>query len=202
MLRIGLTGGIGSGKSTVADEFRRLGVPVIDADIIAHELTENGSSAVQEIVAALGEGILDSRGRLDRPALRRQVFGDEAKRRQLESILHPRIRQAMLEQAAMHVDAPYVIMVIPLLIETGLTGLVHRILVIDLPEELQQRRARERDGVPPGDIRRIMDAQCSRETRLASADDIIDNSGDPASLKPQVETLHRRYLELAATRPA
>lgn len=196
MLRIGLTGGIGSGKSTVAALFAARGVPVIDADAIARELVEPGHAALADIVAAFGAGVLDADGRLDRARLRARVFDDAAQRTRLEAILHPRIHAVMAQRAAAQ-TAPYVLLVIPLLFEAGQRTLVDRVLVVDVPVEQQRVRVAARDPLPPEQIDAILAAQLSREQRLAGADEVIDNSGDAAALERQVEELHRRYLQMA-----
>jgi dephospho-CoA kinase len=196
MLIVGLTGGIGSGKSTVAEYFRRHGVPVIDADVIAHQLAEPDQPAYHEIVAAFGEGILDTHGRIDRGRLRNRVFDRPSERQQLESILHPRIREEMARRAN-SLDAPYCIFVIPLLIETGQRDLVDRILVVDADEEVRARWVRARSGLDAATIRKIMAAQADRESRLSSADDIIENNGTLAELETRVDQLHRHYLGIA-----
>ena len=196
MLTVALTGGIGSGKSTVADGFARLGVPILDADVLARELTGPGEPALEEIRAAFGPGVIQPDGRLDRAALRRIVFADQAARRRLEAILHPRIRARMLAWLG-EVRAPYAILVIPLLFEAGQTDLVDRILVVDLPEDEQVRRVQTRSGLVEAEIRRILATQATRAERLAGADDRIDNSAGFAALEAQVERLHRRYLGLA-----
>lgn len=200
MLKIGLTGGIGSGKSTVADYFAELGVPVIDADKIARELVEPGQPALAAIVKIFGRGMLDSNGRLDRARLRALVFDDIDRRKQLEAILHPLIRAGMRARAAA-LDAsgvPYCILCIPLLLETGQTDLADRILVVDVPETLQYQRVRARDGLPDAQIAAIIAAQAGREQRLAAADDVIVNEGDLADVRRRVMEMHRRYLALAA----
>ncbi|MGD8310000.1 MAG: dephospho-CoA kinase [Chromatiales bacterium] len=192
MLVVGLTGGIGSGKSSVAALFADLGVPVLDADRIAREAVAPGTAGLDAVVGLLGPEVLDARGRLDRGRVRERVFGDPQLRHRLEAIIHPRVR-AELSARLRALDGPYALAVVPLLIEAGQTDLVDRILVVDLPEELQVRRACERDGVEPDQIRAIMGAQCSRAERLAAADDVIDNSGDPARLERLVRRLHERY---------
>jgi dephospho-CoA kinase len=199
MLRIGLTGGIGSGKSAVADRFAALGAPVIDADLIARELTRPDTEALREIAEAFGPSVLDPAGALDRPALRRRVFSDPQARRRLEAILHPRIRDEMQRRAAA-VRAPYVVLVVPLLLETGQTRLADRVLVVDVPEALQIERVCRRDHQPERQVRAILDAQCRRDERLAAADDVIDNSGTIEQLLAQTDRLHRRYLALASSR--
>lgn len=195
MLRIGLTGGIGSGKTVASDEFARLGAEVIDTDLLSRELVEPGQPALAEIVGGFGAEILDAEGRLDRAALRARVFADPAARQQLERILHPRIRAAMLERADRS-RAPYVVFVIPLLFETGQEALVDRILLIDAPEAMQRARVTARDGLDDGAIDRIMQAQTDRATRLRLADDVIANDRGIAELRAAVARQHRRYLDL------
>lgn len=198
MLRIGLTGGIGSGKSTVAALFAAHGVPVIDADVIARELVAPGQAALADIVAAFGADVLDADGRLDRARLRARVFGNAAQRTRLEAILHPRIHAVMAERAAAQ-TAPYVLLVIPLLFEAKQRDLVDRVLVVDVSVEQQRARVGARDHLPPEQLDTILAAQLSRGQRLAGADEVIDNSGDAVALERQVEALHRRYLGLAKT---
>lgn len=194
MLKIGLTGGIGSGKTTASEHFARLGAEVVDTDLLSRELVEPGQPALDEIVATFGKQVLTADGRLDRGRLRDLVFNDAAARKQLESILHPRIRRAMLARAERS-KAPYVVFVIPLLFETGQQSLVDRVLLIDLPESLQLARVAARDGLDTGQIAGIMQAQTDRETRLRAADDVICNDGSPADLRAAVEKLHREYLQ-------
>ena len=193
---IGLTGGIGSGKSAASDIFSRLGAPVIDADEIAHALVAAGEPALAEIAGAFGEDILDTAGALDRDALRRRVFADSAERQRLEAILHPRIRQ-QIQSHINNIHAPYCIVVIPLLLETRQADLVDRILVIDIPETTQISRTAARDSLTREEILAIIDAQAARDTRLAAADDVIDNSGGLDELESRVHRLHERYLEIA-----
>jgi dephospho-CoA kinase len=197
MLVIALTGGIGSGKSTVADELAARGAGVIDTDLLARELTEPGQPALGEIAATFGPRIIDYDGRLDRDVLRGLVFADPQARRKLEAILHPRIKDLMLERLAA-LDAPYAVLVIPLLFETNQDVLADRVLVVDLPEPVQLERVRRRSGLPTAEIERIIASQISRNERLARADDIIDNAGDHPALLAEVERLHQRYLQLAA----
>jgi len=197
MLKIGLTGGIGSGKTTVSDCFASLGVPVIDADKIAHGLTTPGQPALQDIVSAFGPDILNDDGQLDRARLRAIVFNNAARRKQLEDILHPLIRARMRRHIA-DIEAsstPYCILCIPLLLETGQTDLVDRILVVDTPEDLQYQRVSARNGLPDAEIAAIIHAQAGREQRLAAADDIIVNNGGFEELRQQVLELHQRYLK-------
>lgn len=200
MLLIGLTGGIGSGKSTVAAMFHELGVPVIDADEIAHELTRPGTASTEEILRLLGPIIQDRKGGLDRARLRRLVFSDPARRRQLEALLHPRILSEMLRRATA-LDVPYCILSIPLLLESGQQTVVDRILVVDAPETLQKQRTMQRDGMSAGEVEAILQAQHPRKQRLAAADDVIVNDGDLDALRQQVEALHRKYLALAGAPP-
>jgi dephospho-CoA kinase len=196
MVRIGLTGGIGSGKSTVARLFAARGVPVIDADNIAHELTRPGGPAEREIIAAFGNEIAPG-GHIDRKALAARVFSSTAERRRLEAILHPRIRHAM-EQAMLRLDTQYCLCVIPLLIEADQHDLVDRILVVDADENARIERIRARDGRNEREIRAILASQVSRAQRLAAADDVIVNNGDLSALEDQVNSLHRHYLGLSA----
>jgi dephospho-CoA kinase len=196
MLVIGLTGGIGSGKSTVADALAARGAGVIDTDVIARELTERGQPALGEIAATFGADLIRSDGRLDRDALRALVFSDADARTRLEGILHPRIKDRMLERLAA-LDAPYAVLVIPLLFETNQHTLVDRVLVVDLPETVQRERVQRRSGLTHSEVDRIVASQISRAERLTRADDILDNSGDLPALLAQAERIHCRYIELA-----
>lgn len=196
MLKIGLTGGIGCGKTTVANLFAGYGVPIIDADAIARYLVEPGLPAFQQLRQCFGSSIIDSHGRLNRAGLRELVFSDDQKRRQLESIMHPLIYQEMQTLVAALHDT-YVILIIPLLLETGRHNLVDRIAVVDCPENMQIERVKNRDGLAESTVFAILQTQVSRHQRLSSADDIIDNSGDAAALARQVETLHNLYLSLS-----
>ncbi len=200
MFTIGLTGGIGSGKSAAAERFAELGVPVIDTDVIAHELTRPGSRALDVIRASFGEAVIAADGSLDRPVLRRRVFVDPAARRQLEAILHPLILHEVKARLA-SLSGPYAVAVIPLLVETGAyDALVDRIAVVDCPEELQIARTIARSGLTPDEVGAILAAQAARPARLAVADDVIVNTGSLAALRDQVDALHQRYLTLAANR--
>ena len=196
MLRIGLTGGIGSGKTTVADMLANHGVPVIDADEIARALVAPHQPAYDEIIEAFGRDIVDGDGNIDRDKLRRLVFDDTQRRRELEAILWPRVRTEIHHQSV-ELDAPYCIIVIPLLIEADQLDLVERVLVVDLDEEKQLQRVGARIGLSEAEVRKIIAAQIERSERLRHADDVIENNADMASLKAQVEKLHRRYLALA-----
>lgn len=200
-LRVGLTGGIGSGKSTVSEYFARLGVPVIDADRIARALVEPGAPGLAQVVAAFGPGILDRAGRLDRARLRRIVFADPDRRRELESILHPLVRREIQERLQA-CSGSYCIVSIPLLLETGQADLVDRVLVVDSPEELQRSRIAARPGWTAEDADAAIRSQAPREDRLRAADDVIVNDADLPSLQQAVERLHARYLALSAGRPA
>lgn len=201
MFTVGLTGGIGSGKSTVADCFAALGVPVIDTDVIARDLTAPNGAALQEIRAVFGEAVMQADGTLDRAALRRRVFADSAARRQLEAILHPRIRQGVGDMLAT-LTPPYALIVIPLLVETGgYREMLNRVLVVDCPEDVQIARVKARNGLADDEIKAILAAQAGRAERLAVADDIIVNSATAEALRAEVAALHQRYLALASTPP-
>ncbi|MDO9047710.1 MAG: dephospho-CoA kinase [Methylobacter sp.] len=199
MLKVGLTGGIGCGKSTVAGIFADLNTPVLDADQIAHRLVEKGQPALAQIQQEFGTAILNPDGSLNRQNLREKVFSDLKQKQKLESILHPLIYktiQAELEQLV----APYCIISIPLLFETGMTHLVDRILVIDCPVETQIERVQIRDNLTIERIQSIIDNQVSRAYRKAKADDLIDNSTADYRLAEQVKKLHNLYLSLSACR--
>jgi len=195
---VGLTGGIGSGKSAAARVFEELGITVIDTDAIAHALTAPGGAAIAPIRAAFGADYITPDGALDRVRMRELVFTDAAKKRLLESILHPMIR-SQTNELAQAARSAYVILMIPLLIEShDYRGRCQRILVVDCPEELQVERVMARSGLAEEQVRAIMANQVTRAVRLAAADDVIDNSRDPAQLRHQVEALHARYLQLTA----
>ncbi len=196
-LRVGLTGGIGSGKSTVENMFARRGVPVIDADRIAREIVEPGQPSLGELVALLGPGILTETGALNRAQVRERVFKDRRLRQRVEGILHPRIRELM-EARISGLTTPYCVLAVPLLLEAGQSELVDRVLVVDISRELQMERTCARDHTPPESVARIMDAQVARDERLAAADDVIYNDGTLADLDTQVGRLHRQYLAMAA----
>lgn len=196
MLVIGLTGGIGSGKTLATDHFEQLGVTVVDADKVARLVVEPGQPALREIAAAFGPGVITPDGKLDRAALRRLVFADPEQRRRLEHITHPRIAEEIRRQLAAS-TSPYTILVSPLLFESGQHRFAQRTLLIDAHEALQRQRAAQRDNVEEKQIEAIMAAQMSREERKAWADDVLLNDGDIAHLHAMVEKLHQRYLELA-----
>ena len=199
-LCIGLTGGIGSGKSTVANMFIEKGVPVIDMDVIAHQLVEPGQPALEKIVALFGKSVLLDDGQLDRKTLRELIFAKPSARQQLEQILHPRIRQEVQQQIKA-VESPYCIIAIPLLLETNQQDLVQRILVVDSSEEHQIERTVKRDLCNAEQVKSIIHNQIDRATRVSQADDIIDNTSDQAYLQEQVDKLHQTYLDIARTKP-
>jgi len=197
MLVVGLTGGIGSGKSAVADRFASYGVPVIDADSITRELVEKGSPALAEIAQQFGAEYLRPDGALDRKRIREKAFSDTSARQQLEAILHPRVRQ-VIQQRLTELDAPYCVVVIPLLVETGQQDLVDRVLVTDSPLNLRYRRLAQRDGISQEQVDLILAAQSDTSTRSEMADDIINNDGSWNQLYDQVDALHHQYI--AATK--
>jgi len=199
MLRIGLTGGIGSGKTTIAALFAAHGVPVIDADVIAHRLTLPGTSTTVQILQEFGPEIADANGGIDRQRLAQRIFSDRKERARLEGILHPLI-QAEMQHEQDNLDAPYCLLVIPLLFKTGQEDQVDRVLVVDVDEGTQIARVAARDGRSETEIRAILSSQTNRTQRLKMADDSITNTGDLADLRAKVETLHRKYLALALDR--
>lgn len=198
---VGLTGGIGSGKSTVAERFQALGATVVDTDEISRRLTGPGGAAMERLAAEFGDTYLTAQGALDRAAMRRLAFEDPAARARLEAILHPAIRAAA-DAALAAAPGPYAIVVVPLLYETrGYAGRVARVLVVDCPEALQVERTCARSGLAPGEVRAIMAAQWPRWRRLQVADDVVWNGGEPAALEPQCERLHRRYAAAGSGGP-
>ncbi|MFC4729349.1 dephospho-CoA kinase [Coralloluteibacterium thermophilus] len=198
---VAVTGGIASGKSAVTRRFEALGVHVADADVSARALVEPGQPALEAIVARFGVEILLADGRLDRAALRARVFEDTGARRELEALLHPRIRAA-LEAECRAAPGPYAVVAIPLLAEGGRAAYpwVDRVLVVDVPREVQLDRLMRRDGIDDALAARMLDAQAGREVRRALADDLVDNSGDLPALHAQVDALHARYRALGAAR--
>lgn len=195
---VGITGGIGSGKSRAATLFAELGAGVVDTDDISHELTAAGGSAMPAITAAFGATAAAADGSLDRAVMRRLVFEKPEARKQLESILHPCIRE-LAHSRVMVSSAPYVLLVVPLLLETGAyRDLIARVLVVDCDESLQISRAMQRSNLTADAVRAIMATQLPRQQRLAGADDVIRNDGDIAQLRGQVSGLHQQYLKLAA----
>ncbi|HEY4529485.1 MAG TPA: dephospho-CoA kinase [Luteimonas sp.] len=200
---VALTGGIASGKSEVERRFRALGVHVADADIVAREVVAPGSPGLAEVVEAFGPDVLDASGAMDRAAMRRRVFADDAARRRLEGIIHPRVRTA-LRAACEAAPGPYAMAAIPLFVEAGPAAYaewVDRVLVVHVPVEVQLERLLRRDGIDETLAWRMIRAQATAEARLAAADDIIDNDGPLAALDDAVAALHARYLALAATPP-
>jgi len=195
---VGLTGGIGSGKSAAADEFARLGASVVDTDAIAHELTAAGGAAIAEVRRQFGEAFVDDTGAMDRKRMRDLVFSRPEEKQRLEALLHPMIRVESERRIAAAPGA-YVVHVVPLLVESpGFRERYRRVLVVDCPEALQVARVRQRSALPEEAIRRIIASQIQRERRLAAADDVIDNSGTIAALQQQVRQLHEKYLAQAA----
>ena len=197
-LLIGLTGGIGSGKSTVARLFEERGAGIIDTDAIARELTQPGGSAIPAIRSAFGDELINTAGALDRAAMRRLAFARPEVKSKLESILHPRIRKIVDARVA-QLRQPYGVLVVPLLIESGAyRDRVARVLVVDCEETLQLSRTMARSGLSEVEVRAIMRAQATREARLGAADDVIQNNGDLSELTPQVDRLHVAFLDFAA----
>jgi dephospho-CoA kinase len=197
--RVGLTGGIASGKSTAAKFFGALGVPILDSDSIAREVVEPGQPPLERLIERFGRSILTPDGHLDRPALRAIVFSDPKARADLEALTHPAIGEAMQSRSAA-AGGPYQILVIPLLVEKNLRANVDRVLVIDCEEGQQLRRLQARDGSTLVQAQAILNAQVSRAARLQAADDVIHNDADMSRVRDQVAALHARYLELAQAR--
>jgi dephospho-CoA kinase len=195
---VGLTGGIGSGKSAAADLFRDFGAAIVDTDLIAHQLTAPHGAAMPAIEAAFGAGVVAENGALNRPAMRALAFEDPAARKRLEAILHPMIRDES-ERQCRAATAPYVILAVPLLIESGTyRERVARLCVVDCPEDVQVARVMSRSGLDAHQVRAIMAAQATRAARLAAADDVVDNAGSLDALRAQVARLHEDYLARAA----
>ncbi|OIR06841.1 dephospho-CoA kinase [mine drainage metagenome] len=204
-LVVGLTGGIGSGKSAAATIFGELGAAVVDTDVIAHELTAPQGAAIAALRKSFGEALIGADGALDRGAMRRLVFADAPAKARLEAILHPLIRAESERRCAAELaaGAPYAVLVVPLLVESKTyRNRVARVVVVDCAEETQVARVMARNGLAEAEVRRIMAAQASRAERLAAADEVIVNDGDIGSLRAQVERLHRQYCELARKSPA
>jgi dephospho-CoA kinase len=195
---VGLTGGIGSGKSAAAREFESLGASIVDTDAIAHELTAPGGAALEQIKALFGAAFIAPSGAMDREAMRQRVFSDPLAKRALEQLLHPMIR-AEAERRIAAARGAYVIYVVPLLLESGdYRRRADRVLVVDVPESLQRERVARRSGLGNEEVDAIMAQQASRAARLAAADDVIDNSGTLDALRAQVAPLHARYVKMAA----
>jgi len=199
MLVIGLTGGIGSGKSTVAEIFKSLGVPIIDMDRIARQIVEPDQPALTQIKQLFGEDIVDVNGQLNRQQLSKIIFDSAEQRHQLEAILHPLIRQETDRQLA-ELKAPYCIVVIPLLLESEQRSLVERVLVVDVPESLQITRTMQRDDISATQVRKILAAQVGRDSRLNAADDVIDNSAELDDVHRRVNELDQQYRALSENR--
>ncbi len=195
MLRVGLTGGIASGKTAVANVFSELGAGVIDTDHLAREVVAPGEPGLGAVREAFGSHVISNSGKLDRRALRTLVFANPEDRRRLEAILHPLIRGRASKQLD-QLDAPYALVVVPLLFETGFETLVDRVAVVDCPRNVQLERLRERDGVDEAEAEAMLSAQANRETRLARADDVIDNSGDWERTRERVRELNAQYSVL------
>ena len=196
MLKVGLTGGIGSGKSTVAKTLQSKGIKLIDADLIAREVVSPGEPALLAIVEFFGSTILLADGSLNRAELKQRIFSDPAAKKQLESILHPSIKQRILQRVDDTSDAPYVVADIPLLVENNYPQYFDRVIVVDCTEAQQIARVQARDELGETQIKRIMQSQATRQNRLAAASDVIDNTGDLTSLNTQIEKLHETLLSL------
>ncbi|WP_404835798.1 dephospho-CoA kinase [Aeromonas media] len=198
MYVVAITGGIGSGKTSVANQFAALGIEVVDADLIAREVVEPGTPALAAIASHFGPGILDEQGRLDRRALRERIFSDPAAKSWLNALLHPIIRSEMLRQCAA-TNSPYCLLVVPLLVENRLTELADRVLVIDVDEATQIERTCRRDGVSLEQAQAILASQANRSERLAMADDVLDNqSGTTETIRERILALHETYLAFAS----
>jgi dephospho-CoA kinase len=196
MLVVGLTGGIGSGKSAAAEEFARLGASLVDSDVIAHELTQKGGAAVPGVEKIFGKTFIHD-GAMDRKRMRDHVFADPKAKRELEALLHPLIREESQRRIAM-ATGPYVVHVVPLLIESpDYRSRVDRVLVVDAPEEVRVARVQARSGLAAREVRAIIRTQAASAARLAAADDVIDNGGDRDALRKQVAALHQKYLQFA-----
>jgi dephospho-CoA kinase len=193
---VGLTGGIGSGKSAVSERFEALGIRVVDADVASRVVVEPGQPALERIAEHFGPELITAEGSLDRAALRQKVFADDAERRWLEGLLHPLINEYIRTELD-NAESPYAMLAHPILVETGQTRICDRVLVVDVPEEVQLARTMARDGNTEEQVRNIMKAQASREERLAAADDVIVNDQDLAHLDRETQRLHAKYLELA-----
>lgn len=202
MLKIGLTGGIGSGKTAVSDLFEKLGIPVIDTDLIARELVNNNPEMLSKLIETFGHDIIDEQGRLDRKNLGKIVFNNHQQREKLEKLLHPIIRKEVsnrLEKLTAQAVSPYVIIVVPLLLETGFGALVDRVLVVLADSDNRIERIQERDGRSLDEIHSIINSQASDEIRQDAADDIIENNSNINNLDKQVKKLHKLYLALSTT---
>ena len=202
MLKIGLTGGIGSGKTAVSDQFRGLGINIIDTDIISRELVNHNLVVLKKIVEIFSDKVLDGKGAIDRKKLAQIVFSNKKQKQQLEKILHPAIRNEVNQQiqrfSAHNTPPEYLIIVIPLLLETGFTDIIDRILVVMAEENVRVERIKQRDNRSLDEIHAIISSQVKDDKRVSAADDIIENNNDFKQLEPQVRQLHKKYLQLSA----
>ena len=196
MFTVVMTGGIASGKTSASDIFASHGVPILDTDLSARAVVEPGQPALDEIEARFGSDVITASGELNRAALREIIFDHPEKRRELEAILHPKIR-AHINQQKDQLDAPYCIIVVPLFLESGRGYETDRLLVIDVPIEVQRERLAQRDGTTPEQIEQILNSQATRDERLSAADDVIDNNASPETLAARVAELHQQYLSQA-----
>ena len=203
MLKIGLTGGIGSGKTAVSDQFQRLGINIIDTDIISRELMNHDQAVLKKVVEIFSDKVLDCKGAVDRKKLAQIVFSNKEQKQQLENILHPAIRNEVNQQIqsfSLHKNPPkYLIVVIPLLLETGFTDLIDRILVVIAEENIRVERIKQRDNRTLAEIRAIISSQVNDEKRIRVADDIIENNNNFKQLESQVRILHKKYLQLSSS---
>ena len=198
---VGLTGGIGSGKSAVSDLFAQQGIDIVDADVVARQVVEPGTPALQAIIDHFGEAIVTDNGTLNRPALRKRVFENDLDKQWLNALLHPAIRAEMQTQLEV-ATSPYVVFSVPLLIENGLDSMADTVLVVDCSEETQLARATRRDGSNIETIKSIMASQAPRQQRLEKAQNVIDNNGELSALPPQVKSLHQQYMQQSAQKSA
>ncbi|MDH5611632.1 MAG: dephospho-CoA kinase [Gammaproteobacteria bacterium] len=198
MLKVGLTGGIGSGKSTVSEIFSNLGITIIDADRIAHQLMQSGSDSFNDIRQLLGDEFININGELDRKKIAQTIFSNPQKKIALEKILHPRIKQYLLQEVERFNSKSYIILEIPLLLESQFTDLVDRIIVVDADDDIRIQRTKQRDNRTEEQIRCIMNHQIDRDHRLQQADDILNNNGNIEDLRKAVTLLHHKYLAMAA----
>lgn len=198
---VGLTGGIGSGKSAVSDLFAQQGIDIVDADVVARQVVEPGTPALQAIIDHFGEAIVTDNGTLNRPALRKRVFENDLDKQWLNALLHPAIRAEMQTQLEV-ATSPYVVFSVPLLIENGLDSMADTVLVVDCSEETQLARATRRDGSNIETIKSIMASQATRQQRLEKTQNVIDNNGELSALPPQVKSLHQQYMQQSAQKSA
>jgi len=196
MLIIGLTGGIGSGKSVASDKFKSLGITVVDADVASRTVVEPGKPALKEIKDHFGSGIITAEGKLDRNKLREIIATDAEERKWLESVLHPKIGEQITKEISESASI-YTLYVAPLLLETNSQEMCSRVVVVDVPKEVQIQRTAERDKVSPNQVEQMVAAQMDREKRLEKADDVLLNSGTIEDLEKQVEELHKKYIQMA-----